>query len=65
MPAIGFMRERHGLLDAALVMANVELSGRRRHDARPGLAKMYTVPPTRAWWLAVGVPLERWVRRRS
>ena len=25
--------------------------------------KMYRVPPDRAWWLAVGVPLERRVRR--
>ena len=39
-----------------------ELSGRRRQDARPGLAKMYTVPPARAWWPAVGAPLERGVR---
>ena len=41
-----------------------ELSGRRRQDARPGLAKMYTVPPARAWWPAVGAPLERGVRQR-
>ena len=41
-----------------------ELSGRRRQDARPGLAKMYRVPPDRAWWPAVGAPLERGVRRR-
>ena len=39
-----------------------ELSGRRRQDARPGLAKMYCVPPDRAWWPAVGAPLERGVR---
>ena len=39
-----------------------ELSGRRRLDARPGLAKMYRVPPGRAWWPAVGAPLERGVR---
>jgi hypothetical protein len=39
-----------------------ELSGRRRQDARPGLAKMYRVPPDRAWWPAVGAPLERGVR---
>ena len=26
---------------------------------------MYRVPPDRAWWLAVGVPLERRVRRLS
>ena len=40
-----------------------ELSGRRRQDARPGLAKMYRVPPDRAWWPAVDAPLERGVRR--
>ena len=39
----------------------VELSGSRQQDARPGLAKMYRVPPARAWWPAVGAPLERWV----
>jgi hypothetical protein len=41
-----------------------ELSGRQRQDARPGLAKMYRVPPARAWWPAVGAPLERGVRRQ-
>ena len=41
-----------------------ELSGRRRQDARPGLAKMYRVPPDRAWWPAVGAPLERGVRHQ-
>ena len=39
-----------------------EVSGRRRQDARPGLAKMYHVPPDRAWRPAVGAPLERAVR---
>ena len=39
-----------------------ELSGRRRQDARPGPVKMYRVPPARAWWPAVGAPLEREVR---
>ena len=39
-----------------------ELSGRRRQDARPGHRKMYTVPCGRAWWPAVGAPLERGVR---
>ena len=47
----------------AFKMPNVELSGRQRQDARPGLAKMYRVPPDRAWWPAVGAPLERRVRR--
>jgi hypothetical protein len=42
-----------------------ELSGRQRQDARPGLAKMYRVPPGRAWWPAVGAPLERGVRHLS
>ena len=41
-----------------------ELPGRQRRGARPGLAKMYRVPPDRAWWPAVGAPLERGVRRR-
>jgi hypothetical protein len=41
-----------------------ELSGRRRQDAKPGPVKMYRVPPARAWWPAVGAPLERGVRRQ-
>jgi hypothetical protein len=41
-----------------------ELSGRRWQGARPGLARMYRVPPDRAWWPAVGAPLERGVRHR-
>ena len=45
-----------------VVRSHVELSGRQRQDARPGLAKMYRVPPDRAWWPAVGAPLERRVR---
>jgi hypothetical protein len=40
-----------------------ELSGRRRQDARPGLWRMYRATD-RAWWLAVGAPLERGVRPR-
>ncbi len=39
-----------------------ELSGNQRRDARPGLAKMYRVPPGRDWWLAAGAPFERGVR---
>ena len=39
-----------------------ELSGRQRQDAKPGPVKMYSVPPARAWWPAVGAPLERGVR---
>jgi hypothetical protein len=42
-----------------------ELSGRRRQDAKPGPVKMYGVPPARAWWPAVGAPLERGVRPHS
>jgi hypothetical protein len=42
-----------------------ELRGRRRWDARPGLVKMYRVPPDRAWWPAVGAPFERGVRAHS
>ena len=41
-----------------------ELTGRQRQDAKPGLAKMYRVPPDRAWWPAVGAPVERGVRPR-
>jgi hypothetical protein len=41
-----------------------ELSGRQRQDARPGPVKMHRVPPARAWWPAVGAPLERGVRHR-
>ena len=41
-----------------------ELSGRQRQDARPGPVKMYRVPPARAWWPAVGAPLERGVRHQ-
>jgi len=41
----------------------LELSNRLRQDAKPGLAKMYRVPPDRAWWPAVDAPLERGVGR--
>ena len=41
-----------------------ELSRHRRWDARPGLAKMYRVPPDRAWRPAVGARLERGVRHQ-
>jgi hypothetical protein len=51
----------HGCLLRGLTF---ELTGRQRQDARPGLAKMYRVPPGRAWWPAVGSPVERGVRRR-
>ena len=52
------------LTRGALRGLTFELSGRRRQDARPGLAKMYRVPPDRAWWPAVGAPFERGVRPR-
>ena len=39
-----------------------ELSGRQRQATRPGPVKMYSVRPGRAWWPAVGAPLERGVR---
>ena len=39
-----------------------EVTGRRRHDARARLAKMYRVPPTGPWWRAVGSPVDRRVR---
>ena len=40
-----------------------ELRRDQRQDARPGLVKMYRVPPARAWWPAVGPRLERGVRQ--
>ena len=42
-----------------------EVSGRRRQDAKPELAKMYRVPPAWAWWPAGGAPLDRGVRPHS
>ena len=39
-----------------------DLRGRLRQDARPELAKIYRVLPDRAWWPAVGAPLERGLR---
>jgi len=49
--------------DEALVWRlTFELSGCQRQDARPGPVKMHRVPPARAWWPAVGAPLERGVR---
>ena len=50
------------LTRGALRGLTFELSGRQRQDARPGLTKMYRVPPDWAWWPAVGAPLERRVR---
>jgi hypothetical protein len=38
--------------------ATCKLNGRRWQDATPRLAIIYRVPLARAWWLAVGAPLE-------
>ena len=46
-------------------LPNVELTGRQRQGARPGPQRMYLVPAARAWWSAVGAPVERQVRQRS
>ena len=43
----------------------MELSGRRRQDARARDVKMYEVPQTGPWRPAVGAPLERLVEPRS
>ena len=40
----------------------LELSGRRRYDARARAEKMDGVPQPGPWWHAVGAPLERLVR---
>ena len=58
-------RQAHVLLanhSSSLRGLTFELSGRRRQDARPGPVTMYGVPQARAWWPAVGAPLERVVR---
>ncbi len=49
----------------ALCGLTFELRGQQRWGARPGLAKMYPVPPDRAWWPAAGAPFERGVRPHS
>jgi hypothetical protein len=41
-----------------------ELTGRRRQATRPGPVKMDGGPQVRAWWPAVGAPVERRVRRQ-
>ena len=43
-------------------LPDVELTGRRREDARPVPQAMYRVPAAKAWWPAGGAPLER-IRR--
>ena len=48
---------RVGLVLDFLVTLN-ERSGRRRREARPGLAKMYRVPQDWPWRPVVGAPLE-------
>jgi hypothetical protein len=45
-----------------MVRLTFELRGRQRLDAKPALLKVYRVPPARAWWYAVGAPVERGVR---
>ena len=47
----------------ALCCLTFEVRRDQRWDARPGLAKMYRVPPDRALWPAVGPRLDRGVRR--
>jgi len=42
----------------------LELSGRRRYDARARAEKMDGAPQPGPWWHAVGAPLERLVRPR-
>jgi hypothetical protein len=42
-----------------IAVPNVELTGRQRQDARPEPQTMYRVPAARAWWPAVGAPVER------
>ena len=58
------IRQHWPRVGVALWCLTFELSGRRRQDARPGQQRMYTVPAARAWWPAVGAPLERGVRPR-
>jgi hypothetical protein len=43
---------------------NAELTGRRRMDARPA-RRMMNQGAARAWWPAVGAPVERPVRLSS
>jgi hypothetical protein len=45
--------------DERALLSNAELTGRQRKDARPGPQTMYAVPAARAWWPAVGAPVER------
>ena len=45
------------------LVVKMDLGERRRQDARPGLATMYSLPPDRAWWPAVDAALERRVRQ--
>jgi hypothetical protein len=52
-------------MDGLFCGLTFELTGRQRQDARPGPVKMYRVPPARAWWRAVGSPVERRVRPRA
>ena len=51
-----------GVRHVCIAAPNAELTGRRRKDAKPGPQTMYRVPAARAWWPAVGAPVERPVR---
>ena len=53
-----------GATEAASDCLTFELSGRRRQDARPARTMMNHTA-SRAWWPAVGAPLERRVRHRG
>jgi hypothetical protein len=59
-------KKRFHIFRVNLVVARglpFELSGRRRQDTKPLPAKMYRIPPPRAWWPVLGAPLERGVER--
>ena len=58
------MTRRLSMRKAWLWGLTLEVRRGQRQAARPGLAKMYRVPPDRAWWPAVGPRLDRRVRRR-
>jgi len=51
-----------GTTDSRPRSLTLELSGRRRYDARARAEKMDEVPQPGPWWHAVGAPLERLVR---
>ena len=57
-----FSRSTNGV---CLCCLTFEVTGARRQDALAGLAKLYRLPPTGPWWLAVARPVDRVVRPRS